>query len=163
VAGAQAAPAPTVFDRTLVCATGVAGPKIHGAPRGSFGGARGGVAVARTLTGSAPLLIEVGPRSGVFIDKQYCSRSTNRVPLTRKGLPGPPRAFGSVRCPFGRVLVRLRYTYLPGPHPPSSEVGGRLISAAIAVRTYRTLKPLAFVSLTTDATNLQFYSAASCI
>jgi hypothetical protein len=69
---------------------------------------------------------------------------------------------GTVRCPLGRVLVRLRYAYVPGAHPAFTEVGGRFISAALAVRSFRTLKPLAFATLTRTGLRAQLYSAASC-
>jgi hypothetical protein len=156
-----AAPA-KVFDRTLVCTTGDGGPGIYGAPGPRADRTPGGVGVSRNFTGGSLPLVAAGTRDGAYIDKQHCKRSANRVPLTRKGLPGPPAGVGSVKCPVGRVLVRLRYTYVPGSHPPQSEVGGRLISAAIAVRSYRTLKPLAFADLTAHGGKLQLFSAASC-
>jgi hypothetical protein len=156
-----------VFDRTFVCTTGEGGPEISGNPVVDQGRIPGGVGVDRTFTGGHSTLVVAGTyypglRSGVVVDKDHCKRSANRVPLTRKGLPGPPAGRGVVRCPLGRVLVRLRYTYLPGPRPAQAEVGGRLISAVLAVRSYRTLKPLAFANLTANGEKLQLYTAASC-
>jgi hypothetical protein len=100
--------------------------------------------------------------SAVVVDEVHCRRSTNPVPLARKGLPGPPLAIGQVDCPTGRVLARIRYRYVPGPRPPGTDIGGRLLSVALAVRSYRTGKPLAFANLTDSGRRFQLFSAAAC-
>jgi hypothetical protein len=51
---------------------------------------------------------------------------------------------------------------VPGSHAAGYDVGGRLISAFLAARTYRTRKPLAFARLTANGKTSQLYSAASC-
>jgi hypothetical protein len=159
-ASGQAAPAPKVFDRTFVCTTGDGGPKFSGKPDTPGDPDSGFMLRERTFTGGTSEILDVGSRY-VVIDKAYCKRSANRVALTRRGLPGPPMAIGGVKCPAGRVLIRVRYTYVPGPHPDLAEVGGQLISASLAARSYRTLKPLAYATLTAKGRKLQLYSAAS--
>jgi hypothetical protein len=97
---------------------------------------------------------------GAYVDTRRC-RSTNiRVPLTARGLPGPPALVNvGVSCPTpGRVLVHVRYEYVTGAHA-KGYVGGRLVSASLAVRTYKTRKPLAFAKLTVNGTRSQFFNA----
>jgi hypothetical protein len=165
--GAGGAAQPKVFDRTLICFAGDGGPQISGAPVLDRSHP-GGVGLTGTRTGGDNwFLVSAGTHyptllSAVAVDDEHCRRTANRVPLSREGLPGPPLGIGAVRCPAGRVLARIRYTYVPGPRPPSTEIGGRLLSAALAVRSYRTLRPLAFVSLTDSGRKLRLYSSAAC-
>lgn len=158
----QAVAASKVFDRTLVCVTGDGGPLVSGGPARSGDPDPGYLLLEQRFTGGTSEIFWAKSKWGVFIDKKHCTRSTNRVPLTRKGLPDPPLRIGAVECPVGRVLVRIRYTYVPGPHPALTEVGGRFISAELAVRSYRTLTPLAFAKLTANGRKMLLYSAASC-
>jgi hypothetical protein len=68
-----------------------------------------------------------------------CQRVRPRVPLTRKGLPGPPELFGrhSFCAIRGRILVRIRATY----------DAGKLLTATSAVRSERTGRPISFGTL----------------
>jgi hypothetical protein len=69
----------------------------------------------------------------------FCRRVTTRVPLTRKGLPGPPELFGrNYWCAIrGRILVRMRATY----------DGQKLLTSKSAVRGERTGRPISFGEL----------------
>jgi hypothetical protein len=158
----QAEAAAKVFDRTLVCVTGDGGPLISGAPTVSGKPNPGYLLLEQRFTGGTAEIFWADSKWGVHIDGKQCTRSTNKVPLTRKGLPGPPLRIGAAECPFGRVLLRIRYTYVPGPHPTNTEIGGRFISAEMAVRSYRTLKPLAYGTLTKNGRTMLLYSSPSC-
>jgi hypothetical protein len=160
-----------VFDRTVVCATRIGWIRVGGGPRGTDASHPGGLYVnGDSSAGSLPLAgvqavsSNPGPPTrGAYLDTKHCSPTANKVPLTRKGLPAPV-AFGrDATCPTGgRVLVHLRYTYVPGAHHSYFTVGGRLISASLAVRAYKTLKPVAFASLTAGGNTFQFSSAPAC-
>jgi hypothetical protein len=123
-----------VFDRTWVCSTGDGGPTVGGSPVVSGNPASGQVYLVRKYTGGSWPLVTAARRTGVFIDSAHCTRTTNRVSLTTKGLPAEPVLVGGMKCPAGRVLARLR----------STSDNGRLVSAFLAVRSYKTLKPVAF-------------------
>jgi hypothetical protein len=176
IAAATAAPerlavTPKVLDKTFVCDNADGVVTVGSAPKTT--NHRGGVAADDAVSMSAP-----GPTSdlanfpfaaadtdqGAFVNAKRCKPTAIRIALTRKGLPGPPVLFGAAaRCPVaGRFLLRLRYTYLPGPSPAAYAIGGRLISAFLAVRTYRSRKPLAFARLTANGNVSQLYSASSC-
>jgi hypothetical protein len=171
-----------VFDRTVVCKTRigyvrVAAGRNNGQPhsggvlnvngdssRGTLappgGTAVSGLPIAMVIALTAPDDLHF---RGASADMKNCARTTNRVPLTGKGLPAPVAFDATAICPTGgRVLVRLRYTYVPGPHSPDFDVGGRMLSASLAIRSYRTLKPVVFAELTAGGTKLRFFSASSC-
>jgi hypothetical protein len=162
-----------VFDRTLVCKTrigfvrvsagagssaGEGGFSLNGdSSRGIFG--PGGLPLANVVA------VDPGPEAyrGVYVEMKNCARTTNKVPLTSNGLPAPVAFDVTAICPTGgRVLVRLRYTYVPGAHHRHFQAGGRMLSAQLAVRSYKTLKPVLFVNLTGGGTKLQFFSANAC-
>jgi hypothetical protein len=161
-----------VFDRTVVCATRIGWISVGGGPRGTDTSHPGTLYVnGDSSSGSLPLAgvqavtsrPDPPPTRGAYLDTKHCSPTTNKVPLTRKGLPAPVAFGADATCPTGgRVLVHLRYTYVPGEHHPYFDVGGRLISASLAVRAYRTLKPVAFAALTAGGRKFQFSSARSC-
>jgi hypothetical protein len=160
-----------VFDRTVVCGTRIGWISVGGGPRGTNMSHPGQLYVnGDSSGGSLPLagvqVVSSNPdptSRGAYLDTKHCSRTTNSVPLTRKGLPAPVAFGADATCPTGgRVLVHLRYTYVPGAHHPYFKVGGRLISASLAVRTYRTLKPVAFAALTAGGRTFQFSTAAVC-
>jgi hypothetical protein len=166
-------PSPKVLDKTVVCEDDDFVVTVGSAPKTTHN--RGGLgaddAGSMSAPGANPDLATLpfaaaDTDRGAFVNTRRCKPTTIRVPLTRKGLPGPPVAFGAAaRCPVaGRFLLRLRYTYVPAPPPPPERymVGGWLISAFLAVRTYRTRKPLAFARLTANGNTSQLYSASSC-
>lgn len=111
-----------VVDQTFLCRT----PGTQGFQ----------VGVASVGSGGRFLIRLLGGR--IVHSASFCRRVTIRVPLTRKGLPGPPEIFGRDHsCPIaGRVgvLVRVRATY----------DGSRLVAARGAVRNARTRKPVSF-------------------
>jgi hypothetical protein len=160
-----------VLDKTIVCANDDGVVTVGSAQKTT--NHRGGVAADDAVSMSAPgatadltnfPFAAADTDQGAFVNTKRCKPTTIRVALTRKGLPGPPVVFGSAaRCAVGtRLVLRLRYTHVPGPAPARYAVGGRLISAFLAVRTYRTSKPLAFARLTANGNTSQLYSASSC-
>jgi hypothetical protein len=170
-----------VFDRTVVCRTTVgyvrvaAGPgtgepydggvlDVNGDPRsgalhspGQPG--NGGLPLAGVIAKDDGLEL----RRGAYVDMKNCARTTNKVPLNGKGLLAPVAFNVAAVCPTGgRVLVRLRYTYVPGVHNRDYQVGGRMVVALLAVRSYRTFAPIAFAKLSAGGLQLRFASARSC-
>jgi hypothetical protein len=182
--GRPSAPAasPTrVFDRTVVCkvsfgyARASAGPgtrepydggvlDVNGDPRsgalrspGQPG--HGGLPLAGVIAKDGGLELY----RGAYVNMKNCTRTTNKVPLTAKGLLAPVGFNIAAVCPTGgRVLVRLRYTYVPGVHNREFQVGGRMVSALLAVRSYKTLKPIVFARLDAGGLKLRFSSSNSC-
>lgn len=168
----EAAPSRTV-DRTFVC-TPMA---LYGAlreldviadPRGGF--SLRGTGVRSISTGyigvlSGPTLLasdlvfarsrlerrsEADPwRPGVYAGRRRCSETSASLPLSPKGLAGPPTVFGrDVECAIrGRVLVRVR-ARLQSPtlwRRHGTYVGARnnVVEAQLAVRTEAARKPIA--------------------
>jgi hypothetical protein len=100
---------------------------------------------------------------GAYVNMNNCTRTTNKVPLTGKGLLAPVAFDVAAVCPTGgRVLVRLRYAYVPAVHNRDFQAGGRMVVAFLAVRTYKGLKPLVFAKLTAGGLKLRFSSAPAC-
>jgi hypothetical protein len=162
-----------VFERTVVCKTKIGFVSVGARPIGEGRYHPGILFVTDNLSGvgtspsfAVVVAVNSGPdlnTRGVSVDTKRCTRTSNAVPLTRKGLPSPVPFGVSAICPTGgRVLVHLRYTYVPGTHHPDLQVGGRTISALLAIRSYKTLKAVAFVKLTAGGTKLQFSYAGSC-
>ena len=91
---------------------------------------------------------------GAYVDVRRCATARVSLPLSPKGLPGPPVRFDQeADCEVrGRVLVRLR-AVLEAPtawrraSPPY--FGGRrnVVEAKIAVRSERARRPIALVAL----------------
>jgi hypothetical protein len=178
--GRPSAPAanPTrVFDRTVACKTRVGAVRVlaqTGAARtpgqGGFIDVNGDPSGIGLQTGyGLPFALAVADDQdpdvyrGVRVDTKNCTRTANRVPLTSKGLPAPVAFTAKVICVTGaKALVRLRYRYVPGAHDPGLQVGGRMLSAEVAVRSYTTLKPVAFAKLGAEGTSLEFSYASGC-
>lgn len=180
-ASAQFAAGTRVFDRTVVCRTTVgyvrvsAGPGTNEPYDGGVldvnGDPRSGAlrSPGQTGSGGLPLAGVIAKDDGLelyrgaYVDMTNCARTTNKVPLTRRGLLAPTAFDVAAMCPTGgRVLVRLRYTYVPGIHNRDFQVGGRMVVAFLAVRSYMTLKPVVFAKLSAGGLKLQFSSASSC-
>jgi hypothetical protein len=91
---------------------------------------------------------------GVYADDRRCAPARVSVPLSAKGLPGPPVKFGTdADCEIrGRVLVRVR-TVLEAATPwrPADRpyVGARrnVVQAKIAVRSERTRRAIGLLEL----------------
>jgi hypothetical protein len=91
---------------------------------------------------------------GVYADARRCTPARVSVPLSAKGLPGPPVKFGTdADCELrGRVLVRIRAvleaptSWRPADRP---HVGARrnVVDAKIAVRSERTRRPIGLLEL----------------
>jgi hypothetical protein len=105
---------------------------------------------------------------GVYADIRRCAATRISVPLSAKGLPGPPIRFDrEADCEIrGRVLVRVR-AVLEAPtswsRANSPYFGARrnVIDAKIAVRSERIRRPLALLTL--DASGeTRLWVASSC-
>ncbi len=174
----DAAPGRTV-DRTLLCSTvSVFGDRFARVDGSAAKTSVGFPARASVATGAAGTIeslagAEEGPSSGrttgnVYFSRKRCRDVRTTVPLTARGLPGPPVRFDQMlRCTSGaRVLVRVRAIL---DRPVRWRVGGQardlllasgnLSSAALAVRT-EAGKPLAFVSI--RAGKLKQYTSGAC-
>lgn len=181
VPSAHDASPPRVFDRTVVCKTTIGYVRVAAGP-GTPAPYHGGVldvngdpgsgalrSPGQPGTGGLPLAGVIAKDDGLeryrgaYVNMSNCTRTTNEVPLTGKGLLAPVTFDVTAMCPTnGRVLVRLRYTYEPGVHNRNFQVGGRMLSALLAVRSYRKLKPIVFARLTAGGLKLQFSYAGSC-
>jgi hypothetical protein len=91
---------------------------------------------------------------GVYASTRSCSRTSASVPLSSRGLPGPPVEFEkNVECKFGgRVLVRVRALLQSSAawrRVQGGYAGARasVVEAAVAVRTQRGRRPVAFIKL----------------
>jgi hypothetical protein len=91
---------------------------------------------------------------GVYADVRRCAPARVSVPLSAKGLPGPPVRFDQdADCEVrGRVLVRLR-AVLEAPtawrRADAPYFGARrnVVEAKIAIRSERTRRPIALLAL----------------
>lgn len=106
--------------------------------------------------------------AGVYASTRSCSRTRDSVPLSSRGLPGPPVEFQQkAECGIrGRVAVRVR-AVLQSPaawRPRGSGYAGaraNVVEAALAVRSARTRKPLAFMQLG-PAGKTRFWASPGC-
>lgn len=168
----------TVVDRTFVCTTvsdfGKRLLRVSMASPMSL--ATGDTpAVASLATGSGGLVqplagLSAGPGNGrpsggVYYNKTLCRATAKSVPLTARGLPGPPVPFGQLlKCDAGaRVLVRVRAVIDRKVAWRTAreilEARGNSSSATLAART-ETGKPLAFFTFASGKTKL--WTAGSC-
>lgn len=92
--------------------------------------------------------------SGVYVDVRRCAAARVSLPLSAKGLPGPPVRFGTdADCQVrGRVLVRVRAVLeAPTPWraaaPPYAGARRNVIEAKIAVRSERTRRAIGLLEL----------------
>jgi hypothetical protein len=172
------AAASRVVDRTFRCTpavlyAGVRQLDVTTSPRGSLGaggrsddvspgyisvgsGAARGVfddlVFARSRTEVRHAAIPFPP--GVYVDARRCVRVRVVLPLSSKGLPGPPVRFSTeADCELrGRVLLRVR-AQLEAPAawqpatPPWAGARRDVVEATIAVRSERTRRPLALLAL----------------
>ena len=102
---------------------------------------------------------------GVYASIKRCSWSRISLPLTAKGLPGPPvRWAEQVTCAArGRILIRVRATLQsPSPWQPLSDsydgAPRNVVEAALAVRSERTGKPIAYMEFGRDRKTKLWYS-----
>jgi hypothetical protein len=92
--------------------------------------------------------------AGVYADVRRCATTRVSMPLSPKGLPGPPVRFDQeADCEVrGRVLVRLRAVLeAPAPWrpatPPYAGARRNVVEVKIAVRSERTRRPIALLAL----------------
>jgi hypothetical protein len=105
---------------------------------------------------------------GVYASTRSCSAARNSVPLSSRGLSGPPVEFGKeVECELrGRVFVRVRAILQSSAawRPVQGGYAGARASvaeAAVAVRTQRDRRPVAFIKL--DRTGkTKLWTVGSC-
>jgi hypothetical protein len=157
----NAAAASRVLDRTMVCALGQGWVQVGVAP--DVRTTPGILAVTGNSAAGTFPFVSIDTERGAFVDTKRCRGTAIRVPLSAKGLPGPPAVFntGATCQTPGRVLVHVRYEYLPGNHA-KGYVCGRMVSAALAFRVYKTRRPVTFARLTANGTKSKFFNAASC-
>lgn len=185
---AQAAPSETratvrSIDVTLLCETVAVGGwrevKASGWPRRKAPGyATGGSLSVRTGPGfGAETLVSIASAhpdepgvGGVYHHRTRCSRSLARIPLTQQGLPAPPETHGTdrdCRAPR-RVVVRIRAVLRnPGAWAIFGEkrelrgIRRNVVTAAVAVRTWPTKKPLSLATI--DARGIaRLWTAYGC-
>lgn len=105
---------------------------------------------------------------GVYASTRSCSRTNASVPLSARGLPGPPVEFEkNLECKLGgRVLVRVRavlHSSAAWRRLQGGYAGARasVVEAAVAVRTQRGRRPVAFIEL--DRTGkTKLWTVGSC-
>ena len=106
------------------------------------------------------------PTGGVSINRRRCALTKERIPLSRKSLPGPPTLFATgVECATPRyVLVRVRAALL---HPASwtttaayKMVRADVRTASVAIQTYRPRRVLAFAAI--EGTESRIWSSGRC-
>jgi hypothetical protein len=184
IAAAAAAPgegAPSrVVDRTFRCTVaplygGVREIDVSAKPKGSLGngGRSDDVSPGYVSVGSGPgsrafddlVFARTRPEErgvapgdpfppGVYADLGRCGPARISLPLSAKGLPGPPVRFDTnADCEIrGRVLVRVR-AVLETPalwgraERPYFGVRRNVVEARIAIRSERTRRPIALLAL----------------
>jgi hypothetical protein len=104
----------------------------------------------------------------VYADARRCTAARASVPVSSKGLPGPPIRFErEADCEVrGRVIVRVRALLeAPTAWQPATTpwTGARrnLLEAKIAVRSERTRRPLALLTLDREG-KTQLWLAPRC-
>lgn len=185
VAWPAAAQSPSrVVDRTFSCATRDGDLDLTVYPHTVFPSTTGGpdeFVAAHVLVSSGAYtldsdLVAVRARryqwfsnrvqnAGVYANRLRCNATRARVPLSRKGLAGPPlQWYKQISCTIGgRVLVHVRAT-LAGPadweRSGAFEGAERPVTEArVAVRDASTRKPIAYMELTGGKTTKIWYSA----
>jgi hypothetical protein len=105
---------------------------------------------------------------GVYVDVRRCGAARISLPLSAKGLPGPPVRFDTdADCQVrGRVLVRVR-AVLEAPTlwgragPPYFGARRNVVEAMIAIRSERTRRPIALLGLDREG-ETRLWAASHC-
>jgi hypothetical protein len=170
-------------DRTFVCAprvfAGVRDLDLSAAPPQELAPSVGGGSTSAYLgVGSGSWhqrLVYVAARSGrleneragVYADARRCRAARARIPLSTKGLAGPPTRWRTdENCAVrGSVVVRVRATLQsPGAWQRSGTYAGvrrNVVGATIAVRDQKTGAPVALLRLDAKG-NIALWSSARC-
>ena len=105
---------------------------------------------------------------GVYANNRRCALSRTRVPLAATGLSGVPvRWAKQVTClGRGRVLIRVRaaFTSEASWRPQDESFDGvrsKVVAAALAIRSERTGRPLAYMELDEDG-KTTFWHSPQC-
>jgi hypothetical protein len=107
-------------------------------------------------------------RAGVYAHTARCAGTGKEVPLSAKGLAGPPVVWAKlVDCDVrGRIFVRVRAelvspsAWRPVGTPYAGAVGN-VASAQLAVRSEKSGKPIAYATFGADG-KTKFWAAAGC-
>jgi hypothetical protein len=105
--------------------------------------------------------------AGVYANTRSCAPTRAAVPLSPRGLPGPPVRFEQEpECTVrGRVLVRVRaFLQVPARWVTRTDYAGaqkNVVEAALAVRSERTRRPIAFIQLGRSGTT-KLWSSRAC-
>jgi hypothetical protein len=181
-----------VIDRTLVCTLSappgevrdldvLATPPVDDEFRNfhvpAFIGASSGRVIATSITDrSNRVFVRARPYSipsrvlpaGVYVNARSCTATRNTLPLSSRGLPGPPIEFEQeAECLLrGRVLVRVRAVLNTAAswRPAGDGYAGaraNVAEAELAVRSARTRQPLAFMQLRPSG-NTRFWASPRC-
>jgi hypothetical protein len=105
---------------------------------------------------------------GVYASTTRCSSSRASIPLSANGLPSPPGRWAEQATCLGRgrVLIHVRAILQSAEQwqPQGNSSGGarsNVVEAAVAVRSERTGRPVAYLELDRHGTTKLWY-AASC-
>lgn len=125
----------------------------------------------RVFVRAEPNRLRVPGRSlppGGYAGMRSCTATRATVPLSSRGLPGPPVEFGNeVECQLrGRILVRVRAVLRSSAtcrRVQDGYAGARsnVVEAALAVRTQRGRRPIAFIRLGRSG-KTKLWTSASC-
>jgi hypothetical protein len=193
VGSAESAPS-RVVDRTFRCTVapiygGLREVDVTAKPKGSLGngGRSDDVSPGYVSVGSGPasgafddlVFARTRPEErgvapgdpfppGVYVDVRRCGPARISLPLSAKGLPGPPVRFDTdADCEVrGRVLVRLR-AVLEAPAlwgraaPPYFGARRNVVEARIAIRSERNRRPIALLELDRGG-KTRFWSSPGC-
>jgi hypothetical protein len=182
-----AATSQATFDRTFVCTPRHGDVDVAASPRGDFA-----YATARTISsgylglntdyfGGRANLVHVRARreksdlanvaaqpEGIYAGAGKCFLSRKSVPLTSRGLAGPPVVWAKdYTCTVkGRLVVRLRANVASASSwrrvdPDFFGIRTNVFTAQLAVRSERTGKPIAFGTMDT-AGRTKLWVAAGC-
>jgi len=175
----------TVVDRTLLCAAaldpfGARAIDVGTSPHVDSINQPNSPARAAVMSGRSPTFALVvvedrpayGRGGGIWTHRTRCRLAGTRIPLSARSLPGP-----AVRWAMGgtcegvgrRVLVRIRARFeAPTTWVTLREGGqsflraqGALVEGAVAVRTERTRRPLAFMAMN-DKGETRLFASPSC-
>jgi hypothetical protein len=181
-----AATSQATLDRTLVCTPQYGDVDVMASPRGDYAfatartvssgylglntgflGGRANLAHVRARREKSELANVAAQSEGIYAGAGRCFLSRKTVPLTSKGLVGPPVVWAKdYTCTVtGRLVVRIRAEVAAsGWRRIDSDFFGvrtNVTTATLAVRSERTGKPVAYGTLD-GAGRTKLWVASSC-